>query len=77
MKPLEVTIRRQRKYEAEQAIKDLEERGFEVIDPLREIQRDGKQFSVDDYGRKIFQNNTFSKCYIAKLRRDGMEDECR
>lgn len=70
MKTFEVTIHRQRRYEAEQAIADLEKRGFEVIDPLKEIQRDGKRFSVDDYGRKIFINNIFSKCYIARLRRD-------
>ncbi|MEK4535643.1 MULTISPECIES: hypothetical protein [Peribacillus] len=30
-----VIIRRQRKYEAEQAINDLEARGFEVISPFK------------------------------------------
>ncbi|MEH7392429.1 hypothetical protein [Bacillus sp. JJ1474] len=65
-----VTIRRQRKYEAEQAIKDLEARGFEVIYPLTELSRDGKLFDRDSFNRKIFVENTHSSCWIAKLRRD-------
>ena len=62
-----VTIRRKRKYEAEQAIKDLEARGFRVVFELTEFTRDGKQFATDSYKRQIFQNNTFTSVWIAKL----------
>ncbi|MCM3411481.1 hypothetical protein [Metabacillus litoralis] len=67
MKP--VVIRRQRKAEAEQAIKDLEERGYEVIFPLTEFASDGKLFDRDSYNRRIFVENTQHSCWIAKLRR--------
>lgn len=66
---IDTVIHRQRKYEAEQAISDLLERGFEVVYPLTEIKRDGKSFATDSYKRKIFQYNTYSSCWIAKLRR--------
>lgn len=66
---LPVVIRRQRKYEAEQAIRDLEARGFEVIFPLTELEHDGKQFKTDSFNRKIFVQNTHSSCWVAKLRR--------
>jgi hypothetical protein len=62
-------IHRQKKHEAETAINDLVARGFEVIFPLTEITRDGKQFSSDSYGRKIFQHNTFTSCWVARLRK--------
>ena len=66
---LPVVIRRQRKHEAEQAIKDLEARGFELIYPLTELSREGKLFDRDSFNRKIFVENTHSSCWIAKLRR--------
>lgn len=64
-----VIIRRQRKHEAEQAIRDLENKGFEVIYPLTEISSEGKLFDRDQYNRKIFVENTFSSCWIAKLKK--------
>jgi hypothetical protein len=64
-----VTIHRQRKHEAEQAIRDLEARGFEVIYPLTEYSRDGKLFDRDSFNRKIFVENTHSSCWIAQLRK--------
>jgi hypothetical protein len=64
-----VTIHRQHKHEAEQAIKDLEARGFEIIFPLTEFGSDGKRFKTDAYGRRIFVENISSSCWIAKLRR--------
>ncbi|PLR93215.1 hypothetical protein [Bacillus sp. T33-2] len=67
MKP--VIIHRQHKHEAEQAIKDLEKRGFVVTFPLTEFSRDGKIFDRDSYNRKIFVQNTFSTCWKAKLQR--------
>lgn len=62
-------IRRQRKHEAEQAISDLLERGFIIIKPLAEVTRDGKTFSRDSYGRRIFQGNNFTSCWTAVMRR--------
>jgi hypothetical protein len=64
-----IVIRRQRKHEAEQAIADLLKRGFEVVYPLTEIKRDGKQFSRDSFNRKIFVQNIGSSCWVAKLRK--------
>jgi hypothetical protein len=64
-----IVIRRQREYEAIQAIKDLEERGYEVVYPLTEMKRDGKQFTRDSFNRKIFVQNIGSSCWIAKLRK--------
>ncbi|MDP4087434.1 MAG: hypothetical protein Q8934_22990 [Bacillota bacterium] len=62
-------IRRQRKSEAEMAIADLLERGFIIIKPLQEITRDGKTFSRDSYGRRNFQQNNFTSCWMAVLRK--------
>lgn len=67
MKP--VVIRRQRKHEAEQAIKDLEKRGYVIDFPLTEFASDGKTFDRDSYNRKIFVENTHYSCWIAKMRR--------
>lgn len=64
-----VIIHRQRKREAEQAIADLERRGFEIIFPLTEFPSQGKLFDRDSYNRRIFVENTFSSCWMAKLRR--------
>lgn len=64
-----VTIRRQRKHEAEQAIEDLIKKGFEVIFPLTEFSRDGKIFDRDSFNRRVFVQNTQSSCWIAKLRK--------
>ncbi|WML38684.1 hypothetical protein RCG19_15965 [Neobacillus sp. OS1-2] len=69
-KDFPIIIRRQRKYEAEQAIKDLEARGFILVYPLTELKRDGKTFTRDSFNRKIFVENTESSCWIAKLKRD-------
>lgn len=65
----DIVIRRQREHEAIQAIKDLEDRGYEVIYPLTELKRDGKQFTRDSYNRKIFVQNIGNSCWIAKLRK--------
>jgi hypothetical protein len=62
-------IRQQRKHEAEQAISDLLERGFIIIKPLQEVTRDGKTFSRDSYGRRIFQQNNFTSCWMAVMRK--------
>lgn len=64
-----IVIRRQKKEEAEQAIRDLEERGFEVVFPLKEFFSAGKNFDTDEYNRKIFVENSSSSCWMAKLSR--------
>jgi hypothetical protein len=64
-----IIIRRQYEHEAIQAIKDLEDRGFEVVYPLTEIKKDGKQFTRDSFNRKIFVQNIGSSCWIAKLQK--------
>lgn len=64
----EIIIHRQRKYEAEQAINDLEKRGYELVYPLTEQKKEGRNFTTDGY-RSIFLENTYSSKWIAKLRR--------
>ncbi|MCV9884719.1 hypothetical protein [Metabacillus halosaccharovorans] len=67
MKP--VIIKRRKKHEAEQAIRDLEARGYEIEFPLTEFSSDGKLFDRDSYNRRIFVENVLSTCWIAKLRK--------
>ena len=64
-----IVISRRQKHEAEQAIKDLQARGFEIVAPLREVFSDGKEFSRDRYKRHTFIQNTPNSCWMAKLRR--------
>jgi hypothetical protein len=64
-----IVIHRQRKHEAEQAVKDLLERGFEIVMPITEVSRDGKVFDRDSMNRRIFRENTFSSCWRAILRK--------
>lgn len=69
--PVQTTrITRRQKHEAEQAIADLQARGFELVAPMKELSSDGKQFTRDSYNRRIFVGNTLSRCYTAKLRRE-------
>jgi hypothetical protein len=63
------TVTRRYKHEAEMAIDDLEKRGFKVVYPLTELSREGKRFSSDEYNRKVFLENTYSSCWIARLER--------
>lgn len=71
-----VVIHRSNRDEAEQAISDLMQRGFEVIYPLTEFTRDGKAFGRDAYNRPVFAGNIFNSCWIAKLRRIENEQTC-
>ncbi|KEF40143.1 hypothetical protein M670_00159 [Schinkia azotoformans MEV2011] len=64
----EVIVHRSSRVEAEQAISDLQKRGYEIIYPLTEQTSCGKTFSTDGY-RPVFMGNTFSCKYVAKLRR--------
>ena len=65
----ETTIRRMKKYQAEQAIADLEKRGYELVFPLTEMKREGKTYSSDEYKRINFVENIGSSVWICKLRR--------
>ena len=69
MKVQETTIRRMRKYEAEQAIKDLQKRSYEIVSPLMEKKREGKRFGAQEYKRVAFIEHTMSSVWMAKLRR--------
>ena len=69
--PIQTTrITRRQKHEAEQAIADLQARGFELVAPLKELTSDGKQFKRYGYNRRVFVGNTLSRCWTAKLRRE-------
>lgn len=64
-----VIIRRQKKHEAEQAIKDLEARGFEIVSPLKQENPQSEVLSNYSFEQKRFQVEDFSSPWIAKLRR--------
>jgi hypothetical protein len=64
-----VTIKRQRKSEAEKAIEDLEKRGYRVVFPLTEFSKEGKIFDRDSYNRRVFQGNITSSIWMAKLQK--------
>ena len=64
------TVTRRKKQEVEQAISDLQKRGFELVAPMKELFSDGKQFKRDSHNRRIFTGNTSRSCWIAKLRRE-------
>lgn len=65
----DVIIRRQRRHEAEQAVSDLIDRGYVEIFPLTEFSRDGKTFDRDSFNRRIFRENIFTSCWVAKMRK--------
>ncbi|KON68625.1 hypothetical protein AKG34_07250 [Peribacillus butanolivorans] len=64
-----IIFRRQRKYEAEQAIKDLEARGFEVISPLKQQNPQSEVPHNLSFEQRRFKVEDFSSPWIAKLRR--------
>ncbi|MFI8492201.1 hypothetical protein ACIGC1_04710 [Peribacillus butanolivorans] len=64
-----VIIRRQRKHEAEQAIKDLLVRGFEIISPLKQESPQSEVLHKHSFEQKRFKVEDFSSPWIAKLRR--------
>ena len=66
-----VTIRRRYKHEAEQAIKDLQARGYEIVHPLTQLHSEGKRFSRDMKGNVVFVENASSSCWFAQMKRRG------
>ncbi len=67
MKP--VIIRRQWKHEAEEAIKDLEARGFEVVSPLKQEKPQSEILHNLTFEQRRFPVEDYSSPWIAKLRR--------
>ncbi|MBK5459199.1 MULTISPECIES: hypothetical protein [unclassified Peribacillus] len=64
-----IIIRRQRKYDVEQDIKDLEARGFEVISPLKQQNPQSEVLHNLSFEQRRFKVEDFSSPWIAKLRR--------
>lgn len=64
-----VIIRRQRKKEAEQAIKDLLARGFEIVSPLKQENLQSEVLHNLTFEQRRFPVEDFSSPWIAKLRR--------
>ncbi|MGE7766643.1 hypothetical protein [Peribacillus sp. NPDC096540] len=64
-----VIIRRQRKHEAEQAIKDLLARGFEIVSPLKQEKPQSEVLHNLTFEQRRFPVEDFSSPWIAKLRR--------
>lgn len=62
-----VVIHRRTKKEAEQAIKDLEKRGFVVTHPLT-MQSDGKRiFDIDSKNKHVYSHTTFNTFWVARM----------
>lgn len=64
-----VIIRRQRKKEAEQAIKDLLARGFEIVSPLKQENPQSEVLHNHTFEQRRFPVEDFSSPWIAKLKR--------
>lgn len=64
-----VIIRRQRKKEAEQAIKDLLARGFEIVSPLKQENPQSEVLHNLTFEQRRFPVEDFSSPWIAKLKR--------
>jgi hypothetical protein len=70
---IQTTVHRRYKHEAETAINDLLNRGFEIIYPLTEIKSDSVNLGSYDYHKSHFirVKASVSSCWIAKLRRES------
>ncbi|MES1038977.1 hypothetical protein [Peribacillus simplex] len=64
-----VIIRRQKKHEAEQAIKDLLARGFEIVSPLKQEKPQSEILHNLTFEQRRFPVVDFSSPWIAKLRK--------
>ncbi len=62
----EITIRRQRENEINQAIADLENRGFTLKDK-NQIHHEGRVYKRSYYGRYKYEDNTSSSVWVARL----------
>lgn len=69
MKTQIANIKRARKSEAEQAIKDLIDRGYELTYPLTEKRTEGKTYAARECKRVKFVDNVQSGCWMAQLKR--------
>lgn len=63
----QITIRRQRESEINQAIEDLVKRGFVLKSGPTSIMNDGKVYDRNKYNRRVFRENTSNSMWIARL----------
>lgn len=62
----EITIRRQRETEINQAIKDLTDRGF-ILKAKKQLHHDGKVYKRSYYGRYQYDGNSSHFVWVARL----------
>lgn len=68
MKTQVANVSRARKSEAEQAIKDLEARGYELTYPLTNKMSEGKTFTAGENRHVKFVDNVLTKRLVAQLK---------
>ncbi len=64
-----VLIHRKNRHEAEQAIKDLEQRGFELVHPLTEQISGTRVFDRDKDDKHVFSHTTHGSHWAAKMQK--------
>lgn len=62
-----IMIHRKRKHEAEQAVKDLEARGYKLVHPITPIQNGQRMFNRDKDNRYQYSHTTHSTSWMAKM----------
>lgn len=75
-------VKRRTEDEINQAVKDLKERGFDLLTPIKEVYKQGKffgqtgrQFSgKNEYRCEGYQDNRYYECWMKKVQLD--EQEC-
>lgn len=67
----EITIRRQRESEIDQAISDLEKRGF-VLKAKMQNHHEGKVYKRSYYGKYKYEDNTSSSVWVARLSKEAV-----
>lgn len=65
----EVTIRRKRKHEAEQAIRDLEARGYELVGELQNVKESRKAFVPNENRRLTYDSTIMWDSWYCRMRR--------
>jgi len=64
-----VTIHRKRKSEAEQAIKDLQARGYEIVGELKNAKDSRKTFVPNENRRLVFDDTVMWDSWYCRMRR--------
>lgn len=68
----EIIIRRQKESEIDQAISDLEKRGF-VLKAKMQNHHEGKVYKRSYYGKYQYADNTSSSVWVARLSTGGFK----